>query len=273
VSGIEVGRLDHIHMTPVKGTALHSLEQATVTEHGIPEDRRFFLIDQRGRLVNGRRHGPLVAVRSGFDRRTRVLTLVLPDGTTVDGRAAPTGEAVSVHFFDHYVAGHVVPGPWQAALSDYCGGPLRLVEADEAGHGLDLEPLTVVGSSSIEWLRGRGADVLDRRRFRASLEISGTPPFAEERWIGSRLRLGEIALDVIGKVPRCRVIRQDPETGMPDLDTLRLLVDTYPDRATTVRGADPALPAGREDHISFAVYGRATRPGNVRVGDPIVLEK
>jgi uncharacterized protein YcbX len=268
-----VGRVDHIFMTPVKGTTLHSMDEAVVTEHGIPDDRRFFVIDERDRLTNGRRHGPLVMVQSRFDPRSSVLTLVFPDGTTVAGTAAPTGQPVSVHFFDHYVAGHEVPGPWQAALSEFCGRPVRLIQADVAGHGLDLHPLTLLGSSSIEWLRGRAAaGVLDRRRFRTSLEIAGTSPFNEDTWIGHPVTIGDVVAEVIGKVPRCRVTRQDPETGRPDVDTLRMLVDSYRDRAIAAGGTPPAaMPAGGEEHISFAVYGRVLRPGRVRVGDPVVV--
>lgn len=272
----EEGRVDHIFMTPVKGTALHSMDEVVVSEHGIAGDRRFFVIDERDRLTNGRRYGPLVTVQSQFDAQSGVLTLVFPDGTTVTGDAAPTGDAVSVHFFDHHVAGHVVPGPWRAALSEFCARPVRLIEADVAGHGLDLHPLTLLGSASIAWLRGRGAaaHALDRRRFRASLEIAGITPFREETWIGHRVRIGDVVAEVIGKVPRCRVIRQDPETGRPDVDTLRMLVDGYRHRAITAGGtASVAAPAGGEDHISFAVYGRAMGSGYVRVGDPVVVEK
>lgn len=275
MSEANVGRIDHIFMTPVKGTSLHSMHEVVVTERGILEDRRFFIVDERDRLTNGRRHGPLVMVRSAFDSRSGVLTLAFPDGTTVTGEATPTGEPVSVHFFDHYVAGHVVPGPWEEALSEFCGRPLRLVHADVAGQGLDLQPLTLLGRSSIEWLRARDAAAhhLDRRRFRASLEIAGTPPFAEESWIGLRVMIGDVVAEVTGKVPRCRVIRQNPRTGRPDVDTLRMLVDSYGDRTIAARGSPPtSVHTGGEDHISFAVYGRVLRTGPVRVGDQVVVE-
>ena len=60
------------------------------------------------------------------------------------------------------------------------------------------------------------------------------------------LRLG-------GPVARCAVTTRDPDTGVRDLDTLRL-----------IKGYRGQLDGGE---IPFGVFARVERPGRVRVGD------
>jgi len=57
-----------------------------------------------------------------------------------------------------------------------------------------------------------------RLRFRANLEISGVPPFWEDRLYaaegnGVRFRIGEALLEGVNPCQRCVVPTRDPETG------------------------------------------------------------
>jgi len=62
----------------------------------------------------------------------------------------------------------------------------------------------------------------------------------------------------IGHVGRCAVTTQNPETGAPDLDTLKALAAYRADAATT-------------EPLPFGVHAAVNRPGRVRVGDPVEL--
>ena len=51
-----------ISVTPVKGLRLQARDEVQVTEDGVPGDRAFFLVDERGAMVSATRIGPLVSV-------------------------------------------------------------------------------------------------------------------------------------------------------------------------------------------------------------------
>ena len=65
-----------------------------------------------------------------------LLSLLFPDGDVVAGEVA-LGEAIVTDFYGRKVLGHVVDGPWSAAVSEYAAKPLRLVKTDEPGAGVD----------------------------------------------------------------------------------------------------------------------------------------
>ena len=70
----------------------------TLTEAGAPDNRRFFLVDERGWLVNGKHVGELGSVVAAYDGEARALTLTLPDGAVVAG-AVELGEQFDARFF------------------------------------------------------------------------------------------------------------------------------------------------------------------------------
>ena len=73
-----------ITYTPVKGLALLSFDTVELTERGVADDRRFHVIDARGRLTNAKRLGVLQQVKPAWDEASGVLTLTFPDGVVAD---------------------------------------------------------------------------------------------------------------------------------------------------------------------------------------------
>jgi uncharacterized protein YcbX len=51
--------VDALQTTPVKGLRVVAREQVLLTPTGASEDRRFYLVDDRGRMVNGKQLGSL----------------------------------------------------------------------------------------------------------------------------------------------------------------------------------------------------------------------
>jgi uncharacterized protein YcbX len=54
--------VEAIHLAPVKSLGLVHPHTVHIERHGIAEDRRFYVIDQHGRLVTQRTRGQLVQV-------------------------------------------------------------------------------------------------------------------------------------------------------------------------------------------------------------------
>ena len=247
--------VSRLSVTPVKGLALLHPDEVTLEPTGVPENRRFFLVDERGRLLSGLRHGPLVRIRAEYDPERETLTLRFPDGRVASDRVA-FGDPKVTDFFGRTVHGHFVEGPWNEALSDYVGKPLRLVRADRAGGGYDAYPVSLLGEASVaELARQAGTDAVDERRFRMLIGFSGARPHEEDEWIGRRVAVGDAIVRVVEPDARCATTTQNPDTGARDFDTLRAI--------KRYRGARDG------NRIDFGVYGRVERGGRVRVGDPV----
>lgn len=250
-------RVAWISHCPVKGLAVRQLDECELTEAGVSGDREFFLVDERDRLVNSKGLGALQQIVPGYDREAGSLTLAFPDGTTVSQKLAFDG-SLSARFWDVSVDVRVVEGPWSEAISDFAGRDLRLVRPP--GPAPDRRrsgAATLLGTGSLRALaRTLGVDDVDERRFRMNFGVEGLGEHDEDQWLGRRVRLGDAVVVPQGNVGRCAVTTQNPETGAPDLDTLKALAAYRGDTETT-----EALP--------FGVYAAVARPGRVRVGDTV----
>jgi len=253
------GVVTSITYAPVKGLGLVAVSEVELEAGGVRENRRFFLIGEDGRLVNGKFAGPLVRVGASADRDGRSLSLRFPDGSTVDG-AVEAGAAVETDFYGRAVAGRLVSGPFAEALSAFAERPLRLVRADDPGAGSDRGvegSVSIVSQGALELLASEaGVDGVDGRRFRMLFRVDGVDPNAEDAWLHRLVACGEAVVTVHGLVGRCAVTSQSPDTGIRDLDTLR-----------TLRRYRPAVDG--EEPVPFGVFGAVARPGRVRLGDAV----
>ncbi|MCH8971430.1 MAG: NAD(P)H-hydrate epimerase, partial [Acidobacteria bacterium] len=134
---------------------------------GIVEDRRFYLVDQHGRLLTQRQVGSLVQLESEYRVEPEWLGLVFPDGTRLEG-PVELGEEVSTPMWGRTVSGRVLVGDWSRALSAFCQQPVTLVRSDEPGQCYDEYPISLVSQASVQGLRRRAPPSvsLDSRRFR-----------------------------------------------------------------------------------------------------------
>ena len=250
--------LARLSVTPVKGTLVHHPDDVRLTGAGIPGNRLFYLVDERGELFSGPDHGPLVRIRASYDASQERLALCMPDGADVEAPADDLGEGMVTNFYGRPVAARVVRGPFADAFSAFCAKPLRLLRCDRDGEGADVEPLTLVSFESVRDLARRGGHdgPLDARRFRLNLELEGCDPYEEDTWEGRSVRVGEATIQVVGQVPRCVFTTKDPETGNKDWDTLTQIAKYRPRIA-----GDGGLP--------FGMYARVVEPATVRVGDEV----
>lgn len=254
-----MGRVVRISVAPVKALGLVHPDEVELTESGVPGDRRFWLVDADGRLVNGKRHPQLMQVGPAWDERTRRLALAFPGGGTVEGEVE-LGEPYPGVLYGAPHPSRRVPGPWQEALSEFAGEPLTLLwsESGAVDRGADRGGwASLVSRASLERLREEaGAEQeVDGRRFRMLFEIDGVGANEEDEWLGGRVQVGEATVVPVGDVGRCVVTTCDPDTGVSDLDTLKALAGYRRE------GVVEPLPLG--------VYCTVAEAGVVRVGDPV----
>ena len=248
-----------LQTTPVKGLRIVRRDAIELTAQGVADDRRFYLVDERGRMVNGKQTGALqeVVATLGDDE----LTLAFPDGTRVAGPVALAGEPLATTFFSRPTPAQELLGDFGAALSAHVGRRLRVVEgvhrkALDRGRGGAASFISRASLQAIERLAG---EPVDARRFRMLVEVDGLAEAHEEdTWVGRSLRVGAALVRVRGHVGRCLITQRHPESGTTDVPMLDLL-------RSYRGGLDTTEP------LAFGVYGEVLEAGRVAVGDPIAL--
>ncbi len=215
---------------PVKSMAGERLTEAAVGERGLDGDRLYAVHDPDGKFGSGknsrrfRRMPGLHAFAARYDGDVPVVTF--PDGRVLRGSEITT------------------------EIADVLGLPgVELAkEADVPHH--DEAPLHLVTTSSLAWLAERAPGVaLDERRFRANvlLDTGSAPELTEEAWVGKRIRLGEVELEVLRKAVRCVMVGL-PADGLPAAPGLLKTISDVND-------------------VTFGVQTRVVRGGTLRLGD------
>lgn len=250
-----------LQTTPVKGLRVIARDAVWLTPTGVAEDRRFYLVDDRARMVNSKQLATLNEIVAAYDHDARTLALTFPGGTRVVA-AIEHGEELTTRFYSRSQQAHELRGPFSEALSDHVGRPVRIVEGVDRS-GVDRGrrgAVSLVSQASLAALADlAGADDVDSRRFRMLVIVGGLGEAHEEdTWVGQDLRLGEARVRVRGHVGRCNITHRHPETGDADLRTLDLLRQYRAEHDTT-------------EPLAFGVYGEVREPGPVAVGDAVTL--
>ena len=243
----------------MKGLRVVARDEIGLTRDGVREDRRFYLVDERARMVNGKQLGALNELVAVYDDGARTLELRFPDGTRVAG-AVELGAPLTTRFYSRPAPARELRGAFAAAISEHVGRPLRLVEGIDRS-GVDRGrggAVSLVSRASLAALaRVAGADEVDERRFRMLVVIEGLGEAHEEdTWVGERVRVGAALVKVRGHVGRCNITHRHPETGVADLQTLDLLRSYRGELDTT-------------EPLAFGIYGEVLEEGRVAIGDPV----
>jgi len=249
-------RVARFSIAPVRSLGLQHPTEIDLTELGVVEDRRFFLTNDDNRLVDQLIVFKLVQVASRTDPEATTLWMQFPDGTVVDGEVE-LAEAVETPIHGRTGVGHRVVGPWSEALTDFVGMPMRVIRCDRPGGTRRGNPASILSDGSVRELAAHaGRDWVDSRRFRMLMDLEDAAAHEEDTWIGRRIRIGDAVLHVTKPDARCAMTTHDPDTGEPDLDTLRTII--------SYRGLREAK------HADLGVLADVEQPGRVRLGDEVV---
>jgi uncharacterized protein YcbX len=248
-----------LNIAPVRSLGLESRNEIEMTELGVVEDRRFYLVGENDRLVDQLIVNALVQVAAWTDPDATILRLTFPDGRVVEDDVR-AGEPIETPIYSRTAVGHLVEGPWAEALSAFAGRTVRLIRCDAPGNTRARGHASLMTEASLDRLGQQlGVGPVDARRFRMLIELSGEIAHEEDTWTGKRIELGETILAVTAPIPRCPMTTHDPNTGERDLDTLRAIKE--------YRGL--AGESGKD--LMFGVWAEVERPGRVRLGDKVTV--
>ncbi|MFB6298796.1 MAG: MOSC domain-containing protein [Halobacteriales archaeon] len=201
--------LARIRTYPIKALDPLDLETARITDvGGLEYDRRYAIVDEGGKYVNGKRTAAVHRLRSEYDPHNDMLTLRIQ------------GEDDARQF--HLQGDRSALKEW---LSDYFDLSVQLKEQTggaQTDSGAGWGP-TIISTATLETVAGwHDIDLEEaRRRFRPNLEIEGVEAFWEDRLFAGedeavRIRIGDVVLEGRGPVPRCVVPTRHSYTGETD---------------------------------------------------------
>jgi uncharacterized protein YcbX len=260
---MSIGSVESLWRYPVKSMCGEELSQAFLGFSGIYGDRLFAFTSssspQGFPYLTGREHRQLLLYRPRFRHPERAESP--PNLAEAEGIApglnpvfaTPEDLAIDVET----PTGELLPLDG-AALIDELAKQLKeeqtlRLRRSERGMA-DCRPVSLFSVQTARQLGEEVGAVIDKRRFRANvyLDLEGVPGFAEDSYVGARLRIGPRAVvHVLERDPRCAMITIDPDTAE----------------------RDPAI----QRHVSqghggmAGVYAAVLVEGTVRPGDEVEL--
>jgi uncharacterized protein YcbX len=262
-------RITALNTYPVKGCHRLEHDAVAVQRRGLAGDRRWMMVDTDGVGITQR----------DTPRLTQLTARPRPGGLALSAPGLPPlsidepvdgpEEFVRVFRSKLSVPARIAETAWSSA---FLGRDARLAwQSDPTGRTIDSHaepgdrvsfadgfPLLLANESSLsglnDWLVEAGDEPVPMTRFRPNLVVAGAPPWAEDTWIGRRLRVGEVTFRAAKSSARCVVTTIDQETGE--------------------KGRQPLRALGRHrrfhDGLLFAINLIPEAPfGTVRIGDRV----
>lgn len=269
---------------PVKSMIGTPVDAAEVEPLGLAGDRTWAVRDHvRGGIRGAKQLGGLMRMAARYDDGPRgPVTITFPDGTTTSTAAADASARVSAALdhevsleslrppndLDHYRRGgpdhddlvtelNAIFGREEGEpLPDFTAFPPEILEYESPpGTYYDAFPLMVISTSALRSLaEALPHSAVDVRRFRPSLVVdTGDEPGHPERdWVGRRVRVGGVELDVVTGCPRCIMVTREIDDDVPqDRAVLRHIVKDL--------GQD------------VGVYATVATPGPIATGDDVTV--
>jgi uncharacterized protein YcbX len=197
--------LSRIQIFPIKALDGVTVREARISSGGILEyDRIYAIMDEHGKVVNGKRTARVHDLRSVFGADYKEVQLWQNDGSPTQFRLAE-------------------PAPINKWLSDFFGLSVTLQHNAEKGFPDDTVAFgpTITSEASLHTIQGWYPELTlesVRRRFRANLELGGGEAFCEDRLFGAAnepkpFQIGSVIFAGHNPCQRCVVPTRDPETG------------------------------------------------------------
>jgi uncharacterized protein YcbX len=248
-----VATVSHLRASPVKGLNQTERPELTLVPEGIDEDRRFVIVED-GKALYGANLAAIAGATAAWDAAAGTLTITFADGEAVTGEVTTGASLTAYAYARREVPGAIVHGPWADALSARTGKTLTLIQTP-IGRG-SPGAITLIGEASVERVAAElGVPALGPRRFKMSIEVTGTGEYEEDTWSGRDVRIGGAVVRVGGQVPRCVLMTRDPDTQRNDYPVLKAILA----HRAPMAGGEPPL----------GVYATVVEPGVIRVGDTV----
>jgi hypothetical protein len=231
-------QVSEIYIYPIKSCRGIAVSSADVEARGLAGDRRYMLVDAKGRFLTQREHA----------RMALVHVLSEEGGYRIGAPGQPSlhlperlqaGTDCGVRIWRDNVQAVLAPEEFNIWFSQFMGFACGLVYMGDHDHRpvpndsaqfddevsfADAAPLLLLSQGSLTDLNGRLARPVTMRQFRPNIVVDTEIPFAEDGW--NAVSVGGAEFAVAWPCSRCILTTIDPETGVKDaggepLETLK----------------------------------------------------
>ncbi|MFI9817556.1 MOSC domain-containing protein [Saccharothrix variisporea] len=220
-----LGVVEGLWRYPVKSTGGEPLDRVAVDARGLTGDRLWAVRDGDGKFGSGKNSRRFRRMPGLLDLRSRLVgdavELLDPDGRLLTDQE----------------------------LRAYLGRDGVSVVREGAVSHFDELPVSVVSTATLEWFdQALPGTEVDERRFRPNVVVRtppGTPPFVEDAWLGTRIAIGGVRLEVVRASERCVMVNEE-QPGLPRSSAvLRKIADAHDNKlgalATVVAAGEMAV--------------------------------
>lgn len=258
--------LSDIFIYPVKSFAGIAVGASEVQARGLKYDRRWMVVDQEGQFLTQRAIPRMSLVTPCISAGEITLRAPGMPSLSIPLELADCRPAIPVKVWRSECLARTACQDANLWLSDFLKTPCRLVYMPEetrrevnpdyrAGEGIvsfaDGYPVLLIGQSSLDDLNSRLQAPIPMNRFRPSIVVSGTEPFAEDCW--KRIRVGEAVFHLVKPSARCIMTTIDQATGVSQGEEPLRTLATYRLRDQKVLFGENMIP----DVPSFIRTGNA----------------
>lgn len=244
---------------PIKGFTPQALTRASLLAgEAFPGDRLMAVEDgpsgfdraapthiPKSRFTVLARSAAMAKVRTHYDLETGLLTAQAPGAAPIEARLTEAPARLAfVDWLDHCLS--------RLSDGDF-SGPLSLIDGE--GHRFLDHPrghVSILNLASVRDLEARLGAPVDPVRFRANIQVSGWPAWAENEWKDRRITVGSACGRVFAPITRCAATCADPVSGVRDQDIPAALHRLY-------------------GHLLCGIYVQIEDPGEVAVGDVVKI--
>ncbi|MEV4277782.1 MOSC domain-containing protein [Actinoplanes xinjiangensis] len=268
-------RITSLHTYPVKGCHRLDHDEAAVEPWGLATDRRWMIVDADGVGITQRETTALTRLTAR--PHPGGLRLSAPGMPDIDLPEPADGPETQVRIFRNKtpVPAHIADTTWVTAFLNrdarlvWQADPTTRTVADHARPDdsvslADGYPVLLANTASLDavndWLTETGDDPLPIHRFRPNLVVTGAPAWAEDDWLGHRLRIGDLTFRVAKPCNRCRVTTIDQETGETGRQPLHVL------------GRHRRFGDGLHFAVNLIPDLTPGQTGHLRVGDQVTVQ-
>lgn len=268
--------IQHLFIYPIKSLAGISCEYFDVTDRGARADRRWMLVDERGRFISQREWPQLCLFgltlsEGGFEVRAHIGSA--QQGEVRIPYAVESGQTVRVDVWSDSVQAIAASSDINAFFSRALSMNCRLVFMPDMSHRTvdrayatngeltsfaDAYPLLLVGSASLDALNKRLHEsnelAIGWDRFRPNIVVATEQAHCEDEW--AEFVMGDVQASGVKLCSRCVLTTINQEDGSKGKEPLRTL--------STYRNMGGKVMFGQNVIAS---------EGKVRVGDALVVQR
>ena len=222
-------RVSQLSIYPVKSLGGIALQRSAVERFGLHNDRRWMVVDDRGRYLTQREKSRMCLIQpQPLDNGLRLSAPGMDELAIAHTAQMPVRE---VRVWDDRVDALDCGDAAARWLSRFLDTDCRLVYFPDDGQRAvdpayarpgdvtafsDGFPLLLITQASLDDLNRRLKEPVAMRRFRPNLVIDGSEAYAEDQW--KRLRIGDLTLRVVKPCSRCVIPTIDPASGERNAD-------------------------------------------------------